>query len=359
MGRNISVLNEKYKVISKSIKNLDEKKQELESLVQQVCEALDDIDKFEDEDLDELREILPSVAHAKFDSIRKYFKVLNRFPNQSQILKARKVLEDIKKDFIEYIKKDRRVFYNIYTETQTKYNVLKFMIGQLSSYDGTQYFDTTILSSVLDILNKSEINDELISFYEEVLINNLKFDDEVESSKVKQAHSFLDKFVYRLTRINKSLTNDSLNNDKMLYDFFCKLLDESDTLQLSAKEIENLTNLIKKNVNSDSAFNKLQFLIHLKKVQIPYDKKQQKFLNEIVKDFYERINDIKDKQRYEANIAFIEGVTSNQVFVDIDLLNKVFELNNVEIDEKIKIICWILIINQSKKNELSNIKKTS
>ena len=92
MDNVIKLLSEKYIVINNQYTSVEKDKKELDETIELLKNAFDNIDEFEEEDIIELRSMLKGEDVKKFDSIKKYFKGLKKFPNQSQVKKAKKLM---------------------------------------------------------------------------------------------------------------------------------------------------------------------------------------------------------------------------------------------------------------------------
>lgn len=351
------ILTEKYKLLDREYKKLEKDKQELYESLKELSDAFENLENFSDDDLNDLRAMLRDKYKVKFDEIRKYFKVLKQFPNQSQIKKAKETLEEIKKDLIDSIIKERKVFFDTYELTKKKCNILLNFIDTLNNYKYDEYFDCSLLLNLIGVLKKSEITDDAIELFEKILLSNIKYiPSQIETNSIN-SKTIVENFSNYISRINKSLSNSSLENDRYLLSFYKSLLNKKLSKDITKDDIENIIKLTSLDSADAEELLKIEFIIHLAIVKIPFDDIQKSCIKEVVRYYEEKTDDIDNKQLYEANEKLILELKSEEIFSDIDLLNLVFKLNDTPYEERAKIICALIDLNVSKKENLKSLYK--
>ena len=87
----VNDLNSKYRVLMTEYQQMREQKNEFDTSIDAMKQTLNFPESFDDSDIDELSSMLSSEYQKKLQNIKLYLKVLNKFPNQPQIVKAKTI----------------------------------------------------------------------------------------------------------------------------------------------------------------------------------------------------------------------------------------------------------------------------
>lgn len=344
----VNDLNSKYRVLMTEYQQMREQKNEFDTSIDAMKQTLNFPESFDDSDIDELSSMLSSEYQKRLQNIKLYLKVLNKFPNQPQIVKAKTIYEEVKQKLIEVINEENSDFYQAFDELKDRIKFFENIINDLSKYDNNIYLNPINLYNLIRFLNINDINDDLVNFYEIVLKNNMKLINSIEIDELDDniLNNDLLNFVFRLKNINKSLTNNTLETDMLIYNLFTQMLDNNHEAKFSSVQYSKITSALLDDIENRPILKRIRFLIHLYRVNIDLVPEQIDFIKLIRKGYKESIENNKKYQTIiKKNKRFIDKLNCEEVYTDLDLLNSVFELNNISLLDRLKIISCIMYQN--------------
>lgn len=362
----VNNLNDKYDLLITEYKKMREQKLDIDDKIDNMKQALDFPWNFDESDIKELSSMLPSKYKVQFQNIKSYLRVLDKFPNQPQIVEVKRSYEEIKCKLIEAINEENNDFYLLFEQLEEKVQFLKTIIDDLSKYNNTIYLNPISLYKLTSFFNVSDTKEELAEFYEMILQNNAVLcndDIKVDELENMELSVELKDFLLRLEHINESLISDTLEIDKMIYNFFNEMLESNNENRITSYKFSVINNILSMDIEDNQVLKRLEFLIHLYKVGIDLVSEQQIFIAEVKQFYYDKI---KSSQKYQATICknkkLINKLSSQKLYVELDLLNDVFSLNNISFLDRLKILSCIMYQNVlcvSKERDKIKSKKTN
>ena len=169
----INSLQTKYDNILNDYENALSSKKELESQLKEIIYLFDTPELLDDESIDELCEILSVEDAKKIRTIQKYLKIINKYPNQSQIIYAKNVLNEVKESLISLVTIQCDEIMNSIDIEQLKYrNIYMNEMNNLNNYN---QINISLIYELICSLKEQEINDEVIEFLSSLIKCNIYF----------------------------------------------------------------------------------------------------------------------------------------------------------------------------------------
>lgn len=358
MDKLIEILKQKYNIYSKRQISNKKAEKDINEQINQLISTFDNTESFDEEDIEYINSKLNRELSEKFKKIKSYLKVIKKYPNQSQIKEAKNILEEIKVYLKQkFINENKQVFDSV-IEYDKKLKVLKYYIDMLENYDLNTYISSYDLYNISLFLHNSEIEEEIVDFYNTVLLNNnsLKESDEAEELD-KECY---DAFIRRLEKINKSMGMEQLDDDKKIVQVLNSILEKKYNVHYEDNSIDKIIDIFNKNITSEEdkkIVNRIKFLIHVHNVSVELTNEQIDFINKL-KDFYcEKIDSYEiNNDTYYRIVELISFLEDDYKFENVGLLMTVFSNLEVEGTEQLKIISTIIKNNSTKKfNEQLNL----
>ncbi len=345
----INILEIKYEMLLPDRKAAKQKMNELDNEIKTIKVFLEHPEKFDNDDIDEISSMLDREDQIKLESIRMYLTLFEQFKNQPQIIKAKEIYEEIKKKIIEYFEKEYDELSTLAKDVENIATFIRDMSDQLKIYNDDTYIPATSLYSLVELLKNSDVTPAVLDFYKRVLQNNSKliFSNQDNNISDKQIDLELNKYIERLTKINKSLTNDSLKDDELIFEFLSNMLDTNKNVGADLSLCNHVMNLL----NNQTGFRygkRLKFLIHLNHVGLDYVPEQIDFIRKLQQIYDDKIGSNHNREIVIQNTEFIDNVSSLEIFTNVDLLNAVFRTNETSPLTVLKIITGIIYQNEQK-----------
>lgn len=361
----VNNLVSKYKILITEYEQMKKQKVVIDANIDDMKQALNFPWNFDDNDIKELSSMLPSKYRVKLQNIRSYLSVLNKFPNQPQIVEAKLNYEEIKHKLIEVIDEENNDFYSLFEQLEEKVQFFETIIDDLTKYNDNTYLSSISLYKLIYFLTDSDITEELINFYEMVLQNNIMLYDDIKVDETADSELDIElkKFIFRLNRINKSLTSATFETDTIIYNFFNQMLEANHEKKSVTYQYSIINSILSSDIENKPVLERLKFLIHLYKVGIDLFPEQLAFIGELKQVYYDRI---KSSQKCQTTIfenkKLIGKLESEELYTDLDLLNEVFSLNNISFLDRLKVISCIIhknVIYISKEKDKIKTKKSN
>ncbi len=351
------LLNSRLNNMLIQFKDTQQKKEQIQKETEIFIQALNNPENFDDDDYETLESMLDENGKKILLEIKKYLKVLNKFPNQPQVKEALKKYEILKEQLKQKNILENSSIYDMVAELNEEILQTKSMIDAFSEYDGSKYFNLQYLYLLSELLYNSAITDNILDVYKKILLSNVNnLDNALTFKSNKNMNSTLSNFIKKLLRLNESFNLSTINLDLLVYELFNSLL--SKDFSLDDKKLNQILFYLSSDIKDKEILLRLKFLIHLYKVDIPYDDSQIDFLNQFKNVYEERTSDNTIVEIVKSNNEIIEALKSGNIFSNIELLDRVFKINEIQKSEMLKIICSIVYNNEKINNSLKKkIKK--
>ena len=333
----IESLERKYSAIEldyqEALKNVADLREQLNNLL-----FLFDLpEKIDDESFEELCEILPDNYSNKLLSIKKYLKIINKFPNQSQIIEAKKILEEIKVKLIEIVDNECNNLLAQAGGNEIKY--IEIYRNQIADFEKNNSIDISKVYELIHSLNKKELPIELVSFLLDILKNGIEVNNDLNNISFNYyliLDSFIDEIDNNLTGV---INSDDYFVYKKLKEVFEDKLDDID-------EIDKLKDIICRDYRSKRITKRVDFLLHIYKFYIKFEDEQIDFLNRIYLDYNQKINDSKTQNIINNNSDFLMDIDEDSEYYDSETLANLFIYNNIPIDKQLDVLCSVIAQNR-------------
>jgi len=351
MNNLIEALKNKYNKLSSRQKDYEVSVNDINSSIDTLLNAFDDIDTLDEEDKKDICEMLDKEHVLMFKNNEKIFKVIKKFPNQPQVIKAKEALAEIKECIRKRVLTDNKEVFQIVSDNSKKLKVIKYYIDLFSQYNKDMYIASYDLYSVATLLHNGEIDDDIVDFYNTILINNNTISniDETESLSLDEYNDF----ARRIKQINKSICLDEVNDDKRLYNLFNTILNKNYTVKYDDSTVNEFINALNQQIkngdeNDKDVVKRIKFFIHLHNVQVDLTEEQIEFVS-MLKEFYK--DRVESHDTDESSVKCCELITyleDDYKFENVSLLVNVFKNMEIKPVEQLKLISLIVKNNSSK-----------
>ena len=357
MNNLIETLKIKYNKLSSRQKEYELSVKEINENINKLLNAFDNFEMLDEEDKKDICDMLDKEHVLMFKNNEKFFKAIKKFPNQPQVIKAKEVLAEIKECLRKNIINDNREVFNIVSENGKKIKVIKYYIDLFSKYTKDTYITSYDLYSAATLLHNSEIDDEIIDFYNTILINNNSLTP-VEENEELSLDEYND-FVKRIKQINKSMSIDEANDDKKLYNLFNTILSKNYNISYDTTSVNEFINALNQQITADDEDDKdivkrIKFFIHLHNVQVDLTDEQKDFVSKL-KDFYkERVESHSIDEYSVKSCELITYLEDDYKFENVSLLVSIFKNMEIKPIDQLKLIS---LINKNNCSKQFNEKK--
>ena len=342
----INSLQTKYDNILNDYENALSSKKELESQLKEIIYLFDTPELLDDESIDELCEILSVEDAKKIRTIQKYLKIINKYPNQSQIIYAKNVLNEVKESLISLVTIQCDEIMNSIDIEQLKYrNIYMNEMNNLNNYN---QINISLIYELICSLKEQEINDEVIEFLSSLIKNNIDISNDLNDINFKY-YLIIDNFINKL----KDNMSDAIDEKSLIISMYLKKILANE--YVSSKDLKTLDLCLKSNKLDEYTLNRMKFLLHLYKVDIEYDDEQIKFLNDLFLTYSNLSEEEGKHNMIKTNKQFISELEDDCEYTDIDLLNEIYNENNISQRERAEVLCSIIF--QNKVKNMNNIKR--
>lgn len=350
------LLNSRLNNMLIQFKDAQQKKEQIQRETEIFIEALNNPENFDEDDYETLESMLNPNGKKILLDIKKYLKVLSKFPNQPQVKEALEKYEILKEQLKQKNILENSSIYDMVAELNEKILQTQSMIDYFKEYDGNEYFNIEYLYLLSELLFNSSISDDILDMYKNILLNNLNYLNNTTFKSNQNLNLILSGFKEKLLKVNESFNLSKFKLDSLVYELFNSLI--TNNFSLEDKKITQILFYLSEDIENKEILTRIKFLIHLCKVNIPYDNDQIDFLNQLKNIYAERKADSRITNIVENNNRMINSLKSNEIFSDVNLLDNVFKLNEIEKVEMLKIICAIAYNNEKINNSLKKkIKK--
>ena len=163
------LLNSRLNNMLIQFKDTQQKKEQIQKETEIFIQALNNPENFDDDDYETLESMLDENGKKILLEIKKYLKVLNKFPNQPQVKEALKKYEILKEQLKQKNILENSSIYDMVAELNEKILQTKGMIDAFSEYDGSKYFNLQYLYLLSELLYNSAITDNILDVYKKII----------------------------------------------------------------------------------------------------------------------------------------------------------------------------------------------
>ena len=302
---------------------------------------------FDDESLEEICELLDEEDVTRLNSIKKYLKVINLYPNQSQIQDAIKILNEIKEKLVSMVN----------TECEYKLKEIDFKLVEcINMYNdiienASKYnqIDVNYLYKFLNSVPVNYLDSEFVDFMIELLNSDINVVNEISDIKFKY-YEIIDDYI---TKLKRDIDTKANSDYTKIYRVLREILENK---KITNNTLNVTNSLINKNEDDKDICNRIRFLFHLYKVNIPYESEQLDYLEELSFKYLMLAFENNGMESFKFKTDCVKALESDEKFTDTILLKENFKNDRLSIKEQVNLLCSLMAQNKVKKISKSKRK---
>ena len=350
MNELIEILEKKYNIFISQYNINKSTQDKINNQIEELINSFDKIEIFCEEDINDICTMLDSDISSRFKNAGRYFKILNKYPNQPQIMSAKKVIEETKVALKKRLEDNNKNVYDSVEESLNKVENIKYYINMLKENTEDSYIESTDLYCITEFLNDEDITDTIIDFYNTILINNNSKKVIKESKPID--YNIYDSFINKVKQINKSMSPEQIKSDKKILRLLKTILEKDYNVHYEIENIKEIIDILNQYITNEEEkeiIKRIKFLIHLHNVEVDLTDEQIEFVT-ILKDYYEdRVLSSCISDTASKNTELLSYLEDDYKFENVSLLLKVFNSMEISKVDQLKIISVIIKNNSNKK----------